>query len=78
MSIIIKHEICLILHIRFRAGCDVTLEVLEDQSLVALQGPEAMSALQPLVKVDLAKLSFMRSAQASIGGVEGCRITRCG
>ena len=59
----------------------MTLELLEDQSLLALQGPKAAKALESLFeggKLDLAKLSFMRSAVATVAGVEGCRVTRCG
>ncbi len=58
---------------------DVTLEVLEDRSLLALQGPSAAEALSGLLpKVDLSKMGFMRSAQAELAGVTDCRVTRCG
>ncbi len=62
-----------------RDSYDVTLEVLEDQALVALQGPDSFKVLQPLLKnIDLSKLSFMSSAVGTLAGVESCRITRCG
>lgn len=59
-------------------GGDAQLEVLSTFALVALQGPKAAAALQPLVKLDLSKLLFMHSTEATVNGVEGCRITRCG
>lgn len=50
----------------------------EERSLLALQGPEAIVALQPLVDVDLAQLYFMGSTLATVAGVPRCRVTRCG
>ncbi|ODM98639.1 Aminomethyltransferase, mitochondrial [Orchesella cincta] len=59
-------------------GKDVTLVTKDDSSLIALQGPAMQKVLQPLVNVDLSKLYFMNSVTATVAGVEGCRITRCG
>lgn len=61
----------------------MTLEVLEDRGLVALQGPESASVLGPLLgsgsgAPDLSRLGFMRSAVAEVAGVPGVRVTRCG
>lgn len=49
-----------------------------ERSLLALQGPGAVAALQPLVKIDLAKFFFMSSTALDIAGIKGCRVTRCG
>ena len=37
-----------------------------------------VAALQPLTDLDLSTLPFMTSQLATICGVQGCRITRCG
>ncbi|XP_066993333.1 aminomethyltransferase, mitochondrial [Anabrus simplex] len=50
----------------------------EERSLLALQGPRAIEALQPLVDVDLAQLYFMGSTLTSVAGIPRCRVTRCG
>ncbi|XP_065350734.1 aminomethyltransferase, mitochondrial [Cloeon dipterum] len=50
----------------------------EDWALLALQGPTAATALQPLVDIDLTQLRFMTSSLAAVDGTERCRITRCG
>lgn len=62
------------------SGRDASLEFLDSdtQSLLALQGPGSMSALQPFVSIDLSRLYFMDSTTATVCGVPGCRITRCG
>uniref|UniRef100_A0A1Y1MNZ5 Aminomethyltransferase, mitochondrial n=1 Tax=Photinus pyralis TaxID=7054 RepID=A0A1Y1MNZ5_PHOPY len=49
-----------------------------ERSLVALQGPKASQALQEIADVNLSELFFMNSTLATVGGVDGCRITRCG
>lgn len=49
-----------------------------ERSLLALQGPGAASALQPLVKIDLTKFFFMSSTALEIAGIKDCRLTRCG
>jgi len=59
-------------------GRDVTLELIEDRGLVALQGPTMTACLQPLTNIDLSKLVFMSSAVGTVAGIEGCRVTRCG
>eukprot|EP00741_Cyanophora_paradoxa_P025183 tig00000350_g24308.t1 len=58
-------------------GKDVSLTVIEDRSLVALQGPEAGAVLQRLVKEDLSRMSFMTSREMAVDGIP-CRVTRCG
>lgn len=61
-------------------GLDVALEQMDHLALLALQGPEAMHALQALLpkKVDLRTIPFMSSVQAPIGDIGGCTISRCG
>lgn len=61
-------------------GKDVELRFLDpdEQALLAVQGPDTAKILQPLVDVDLSRLYFMESTLATIAGVSGCRITRCG
>lgn len=49
-----------------------------DQSLLALQGPQSMNVLQKFVSVDLTKLYFMSSVISSVCGVPDCHINRCG
>lgn len=46
--------------------------------MLALQGPEMQKALQTFVDFDLNSLYFMRTRIATISGIEGCRVTRCG
>lgn len=50
----------------------------DDQSLLAIQGPHAVSVLQKLCTKDLSRLYFMNTTTDTIAGVENCRITRCG
>ncbi|RZC42052.1 aminomethyltransferase, mitochondrial [Asbolus verrucosus] len=50
----------------------------QERGLVALQGPKAAEVLQKLTDVDLTKLYFMTSAEATVCGAGACRITRCG
>ena len=61
-------------------GKDVELRFLDpdEQALLAVQGPDTAKILQPLVDVDLSHLYFMESTLATVAGVSGCRITRCG
>ncbi|XP_017492840.1 PREDICTED: aminomethyltransferase, mitochondrial [Rhagoletis zephyria] len=68
---------------RFKAqGKDVNLEFLptSDQSLIAVQGPEAVSTLEKLLpkSYNLDKLYFMHTSLGEVAGVANCRITRCG
>eukprot|EP00124_Ichthyophonus_hoferi_P002325 Ihof_evm6s153 gene=Ihof_evmTU6s153 len=58
-------------------GGDVNIEVLTN-SLVALQGPKSAEVLRKLVDFDLSKFYFLNGVDATVGGVKGCRITRCG
>ncbi|EJU05064.1 glycine cleavage system T protein [Dacryopinax primogenitus] len=55
----------------------VEMEVLENQGLVALQGPEAPSVLQKLTPYDLTQLHFGKSTYADIAGVR-CHVARGG
>ena len=41
-------------------------------------GPDMVKLLQPGVDTDLEKLTFMTGCQATVFGVAGCRISRCG
>jgi aminomethyltransferase len=60
-------------------GKDVKLVLRDDLSLIAVQGPGAAKVLQPLVKdIDLSKFYFMNTTAATVAGVSGCRVTRCG
>lgn len=34
--------------------------------------------LQGFVKYDLSQLEFMHSMEIAVGGVDGCRVSRCG
>jgi len=58
-------------------GKDVTLELIEDRALLALQGPTAKDCLQPLTSLSLTSLKFMTSAETQVAGID-CRVTRCG
>lgn len=63
-----------------KQGKDVNVEFWDvtQRGLIALQGPEAVSCLQPLTNVSLPDLIFMTSRTGSVAGVKDCRITRCG
>lgn len=58
-------------------GKDVSLEVLEGQGLIALQGPKAAAVLQGLTSVDLTKLNFMSGRKIPVAGLD-TYVTRCG
>jgi aminomethyltransferase len=58
-------------------GGDVTMEVHDDRSLLALQGPEAAQVLQKFVQDDLDKLYFGMFRKLDIAG-SPCFITRTG
>lgn len=65
-----------IAHIQAHLPADVSLEVIEDRALLALQGPKAaevLACLQPTVST----MSFMDIQQVSIDGVE-CIVSRSG
>lgn len=49
-----------------------------ERALIAFQGPEAMSVLQNLIKVDLSTLYFMSNVECDVAAIQGCRVTRCG
>ena len=57
---------------------DVELEILEDKSLIALQGPSAASMLQTGASGDISTMKFMNGVDMEVFGVPGCRVTRCG
>lgn len=59
-------------------GKDVSIEVIQNRALLALQGPSSAECLQSLVKVDLSKLYFMTTISTSMSNIEDCRVTRCG
>ncbi|XP_010894144.1 aminomethyltransferase, mitochondrial isoform X1 [Esox lucius] len=59
------------------AGHNVDLEFL-DECLIAVQGPATAKVLQPGLKDDLSKLTFMTSTLTSVFGIQDCRVTRCG
>lgn len=50
----------------------------ETRSLIAVQGPQAIKAVEEIAGVSLDKLFFMQTTVNDVAGVEGCRITRCG
>jgi len=60
-----------------KKGKDVTLEVFNN-ALIAVQGPAMADVLQPLVDINLSKLSFMNTTEARVLDVKNCRVTRCG
>lgn len=65
-----------IAHMRANLPADVTLEVIEDRALLALQGPEAeavLAELNPMVAV----MKFMDVATVTLNGAE-CWISRSG
>mmetsp|Transcript_41328 Transcript_41328/g.80923 ORF Transcript_41328/g.80923 Transcript_41328/m.80923 type:complete len:414 (-) Transcript_41328:59-1300(-) len=60
---------------------DVAMEYLEESmQLLALQGPGAAAAIAKLLPTDfdLVNMGFMSGCETTIGGIEGCRLTRCG
>ncbi|XP_013400626.1 aminomethyltransferase, mitochondrial [Lingula anatina] len=63
---------------KFKGG-DISVEQICN-GLLALQGPEMVQVLQPLIESDLNldELPFMTSSMATIAGVPDCRISRCG
>jgi aminomethyltransferase len=57
---------------------EVKHTVLEDQGLIALQGPKAAEALAKHTDVDLSKLTFGKSVYATVAGAPDCHIVRGG
>lgn len=60
-------------------GLDLALEYVEDESLIAIQGPRAVEIIQKLVGKDLSKMGFMNCAKfySEILGSE-LVVSRCG
>lgn len=59
-------------------GQDVSLEIIDDHELLALQGPRAMEVMASLVEgVDLTQMPFMTALPMTVAGVR-CLVTRCG
>ncbi|KAI8822449.1 uncharacterized protein EV422DRAFT_398827 [Fimicolochytrium jonesii] len=58
-------------------GGDVDVKVLEDASLVALQGPEAVKVVEEFTGKDLKDFGFMTGRRMEIKGIE-VYISRCG
>jgi len=65
-----------IAHMRANLGAGVTLEVLEEHALLALQGPKASAVLSRLAP-EVAKLLFMTGAAVEMEGA-ACYVTRSG
>ena len=59
-------------------GKDVVVERIDDMALLALQGPAMQRVLQRGLTLDLAKMPFMSTAEATVFGIANCRVTRCG
>lgn len=60
-------------------GADVKHTVLEEQGLIALQGPKSVEVLsQHAPDMDFSKLTFGKSIYATIAGVPNCHIARGG
>lgn len=62
-------------------GSDVKLERMDQNGLLALQGPLANYVLQAGVAnkgFDVSKLPFMSTTELEVFGVGNCRVTRCG
>lgn len=59
------------------SGKDVSMEVIEDRSLIAFQGPQAAAVLQRHTPYDLSTLEFFYVADAAVEGIE-CQVSRSG
>ena len=66
-----------IAHIEARLPDGVTLTHMEDQALIALQGPEASNALERTMRGTTQELTFMQSLTYDFGELP-LRISRCG
>ncbi len=66
-----------IAHLRASLPSSVTVEPWEDRALLALQGPQAVAALQRHCDADLSGLRFMSSAEMAVGGTQ-CLVSRSG
>lgn len=60
------------------SSLDVHIRRLDNQGLIALQGPRASKVLQSHVYENLFNLEFMMTVSTQIDGVGNCRLTRCG
>lgn len=58
-------------------GGDVDLEIIDDHSLIAIQGPSAAKALEQLVGQDLNDFGFMHGKFMDVAGVP-CHVARSG
>ncbi|CAO3654294.1 unnamed protein product [Cunninghamella echinulata] len=58
-------------------GGEVEFNVIDDHSLIAIQGPKAAAALQELVKDDLSTFPFMNGKLLDINGIP-CHVARSG
>ena len=58
-------------------GAQIDMEVHDDRSLLALQGPEAVQVLQQFVQQDLSQVYFSNFRKLDIKGVP-CFLTRTG
>jgi len=56
---------------------DVTLEVIQDHSLIAVQGPKAHIVMQALGNINFETLKFFYSAECKLSGIP-CDISRSG
>ena len=55
---------------------DVTIEYIEDMSLIAFQGPKAASTLQNLVAGNLSNLNFMEASFMAIPNIDETVLVR--
>ncbi|KAF9199850.1 hypothetical protein BGZ49_009979 [Haplosporangium sp. Z 27] len=58
-------------------GGDVELNIIDDHSLIALQGPQAAPVLESLIGKDLRDLPFMDARFITIKGID-CHVARSG
>ena len=65
-----------IAHLQQHIGAHCTVQPLPDQALLALQGPQAVTALARL-NADVQKLVFMTGAHVVLDGID-CFVTRSG
>ena len=58
-------------------GASVEMEIVEDASLIALQGPLAARTLQDLIDHDFSTWGFFQSHEVEVAGIP-CLVTRSG
>ncbi|XP_065176201.1 aminomethyltransferase, mitochondrial-like [Sycon ciliatum] len=61
-----------------KSGKDVSFSLKDGFALVALQGPQSAAILEEAGAFNLSNVSFMGGFDATLFGVNGCRVTRCG